>query len=364
MAIRLFGRLFVPVFFLAACVTCPADPSPPLPHTVTLQLKKLQLSKVLADLNDQTGILVKDEREDGDPTLSLDLRDASFWKAVDTIAQSVEARVLIQPRDRKIVLVKRSRDDQTKVSYSGPFRIALRRISVSRDLESGSHQASGVVEVAWEPSLQPFYLETRPQDLLIKDDRGEPITGAGQGSSLAPVDGRIALLFDIQLPAPQRSVSRLGLIEGRFKAIVPSRMLAFRFASLDQLEKSSADAPIRQQKEEEITCRISKLTLEKDRWTIQVALDTPPGASQLDTYQSWLVNNEMVLVSKDGTRRMTSSSEVAESVNDRRALVSYNFTDRDGRLRGKPEDWTLIYTGPAGVVVMPIPFRFTEIPLP
>ncbi len=353
---RFLGLVFFTSFLLSPGWT--AEPSPPQPHLVTLR-GQMSLSKAIEALR----IPVMNQLGD-DPKLFLNLNAVPFWQALDTMASAAQARVAIQPREGKIALVKRSAEDHTRISTSGPFRIALKGISVSRDLESGSHQAKGQVEVVWEPSLQPFYLETRPHDLVVKDNQGNPLPDMGLGSSLAPVDGRIALLFEVPLPAPPRAVSRLSIVEGRLSSIVPTRMLRFRFGSLDQIEQAPADAAVRQQKEDGITCRISKVVLEKERWTIQVVLDTPPGANKLDTYQSWLVNNELVLMSKDGTRRLTSTSDVVESVNQRRAVVSYNFTDRDGKLRGKPGDWNVGYTTPAAVVVMPIPFRFTDIALP
>lgn len=356
--------LLLSIFFLAVSLTWPAEPSPPPPRTVSLHLNQVPLGKALAELTNQSGIQVKDERGDSDLKLSLELQDVPFWKALEEIARASHAQVVIGPRESKIALVKRSKEDSTRITHSGPFRIALKRISVSRDLENGNHQASGLVEVAWEPALQPFYLETRPHDLVVKDNQGKAIPGSAQGSSMAPVDGRIALLFDVPLPAPPRSVPSIGVVEGHFRAIVPTRMLSFHFASLDQIEKAPPDAAVRSQSEERINCRVSKVTLDKERWTIQLVLDTPPGASKLDTYQSWLVNNELVLVSKDGTRRLSSSSDVVESVSDRRAIISYNFTDRDGRLRGQPGEWTVRYTAPAGVAIVPIPFRFSDISLP
>ena len=45
-------------------------------------------------------------------------------------------------------------------------------------------------------------------------------------------------------------------------------------------------------------------------------------------------------------------------------VTANNFRDKDRQARGKPGDWTLHYTTPASVVVMPIPFRFNGVPLP
>jgi hypothetical protein len=106
------------------------------------------------------------------------------------------------------------------------------------------------------------------------------------------------------------------------------------------------------------------VVLDRDRWTVTVALDYPPGGKELDSYQSWVVNNEMVLESKDGKRRLARSNYVVESASPRRAVVSYHFRDTDKGRRGRPEDWKLLYRAPASVIELPITFRFKDVPLP
>ncbi len=363
MALRVSGFVLSAVF-LVPTIGLTVEPSLPQLTKFNLHADQLPLAKILDNLKDKTGIRVENQPGEGERKLSLDLKGTTFWQAVDALASAAQARVSILPTQKRIVLVKRPAQGKLFVSHSGPFRVALKRISVSRDLESGSHKATGFFEVAWEPALQPLYLETVPQNLVVKDDKGTPLPRLDLGSSLAPVDGRIALLFEVPLPAPARATPNLGSMEGQLSAITPIRMLPFRFASLDQLAKAPVNAAMRQQTQDGITCRISKVTLANEFWNVQVTVDTPPGASRLESYQSWLSNNELVLVSPDGKRQLTRSSEAPGQTTGQRVVWNYTFTDREGQPRGKPEDWKVQYTSPAGVVVLPIPFRFTEVPLP
>jgi len=360
MALRILPLVLVAFLLVLSCGWA-ADLAPPQPHTVTLSGDSIPLSKALEELKMQTGIAVEDQVGAGDKTLKLDLKNITFWQAVDTIGTAAQARVSISSGERRIALVKRSGQGKPAVSHSSLFRIALKRVSLSLDLESGSHSAVGFIEVAWEPQLQPFYLETRPQKLVVKDNKNNLLPWSGSGHSLAPVDGRTGLLFEVPLPAPARTVPKLSVIEGQFSVIAPTRMLQFRFPSLDKLQAAAPNAALRQQQQDGITCRVGKVTLIGDRWTIQMIFDAPPG-HKLESYQSWVANNELVLVSKDGKSQLTPSSlsDVVESV--RQGTVTYHFTDQ--KLRGKPEDWSVSCSTPAGVVEMPIPFRFTDIPLP
>src|SRR5437764_799176 len=55
--------------------------------------------------------------------------------------------------------------------YDGHFRTALKRITSFIDPETGETTYSATLEVAWEPTLQPFFLESQPQDLAVIDDQ-------------------------------------------------------------------------------------------------------------------------------------------------------------------------------------------------
>ncbi len=85
---------------------------------------------------------------------------------------------------------------------------------------------------------------------------------------------------------------------------------------------------------------------------------------QLDSNQSWVVNNEMVLESTDGKKRFASSQYVVETATPRQAVLSYHFRDKGELIRGKASDWKLRYRTPANLIDIPIKFAFKDIPLP
>jgi hypothetical protein len=333
------------------------------PRRITLQ-GQMSLNKALQELCAQTGqgtATITAPADRGEEKVTVDWRDLSFWEALETLAKQTKTTVQIGERIR---LVPSEKPTPGLVSLSGPFRIALKRITSSLDLESGSAQTHAFLEVAWEPRLQPFLLETRPQRLVLRDDRNKGLPPIETGSSVAPVDGRLSLLFEVMLPTPPRSTSRLALLEGELHAIGPSKMATFRFGTLEQLDAANPPPGTRVSKDNGLTCSITKLSLNAERWTVQLAVDTPPGGTRLESFQSWVVNNDMVLESTDGKRRLASSSYVVESVTERRAVVSYNFLPRPGNGLGKPGNWKVTYTSPVAVVTMPLTFRFKDVLLP
>src|SRR5262245_12442098 len=78
------------------------------PKHVTLTADKIHLREALKRLKEQTGIEVEDRRraEDAvDPVLKLDVKNATFWQALDAIAKEADARVGLYVRNGSIALV-------------------------------------------------------------------------------------------------------------------------------------------------------------------------------------------------------------------------------------------------------------------
>jgi hypothetical protein len=342
----------------------------PEPKLFTKQSSKVMLRQALADLAKQTGIAVETAPGLPDPSFPLNLKQATFWQSLDTIAASAGTRVHLYPHSGRIVLDKRGPAYRLPpISYDGRFRLAVKSATGTRDLEmranDPAHGAYSLsIEVTWDPELQPLYLETRPHAVRLVDDKNNTRSIPDDGSSLAPVDGRIALLLDLRIPALPRNVATLRKLEGELSMIGPSKMLNFSFDTLDKLAKLNADDPERRLTKEDVTCHIRKVTLDPRRWSIQVAVDYPPGMKQLDSNQSWVVNNEIVLESADGEKRIASREYVLESSTPRRAVLSYHFRDTDSMTRGKPSEWKVIYRTPANLIEMPIKFAFKDIDLP
>lgn len=344
--------------------------SSPQPKLVTLQSDKIPCREALAEIARQTGVRVEDLRGESDSPIRLDVKRVPFWQAVDDIAAAAGARVTVFPTSGRIALDKRGPNYRLPpICYDGRFRLRLKKVSANRDLETDDSSprrgsTNLALEIAWDPDLYPLYLETRPRGLRLVDDKNNGLTIPDEGRSLAPVDGLLALGIDLTLPALPRSVARIRSLEGQLSMISPSKMLGFHFDGLDRLAQANANDPERLRTQENVACRVLKVTLQRERWTIQVALDYPPGLKQLDSNQSWVVNNEMTLESADGKKRFPATNYVVTSVSAGHAMLSYHFRDKNSLKRGKASDWKLIYRAPADLIEVPLKFSFKDIPLP
>ena len=373
------GIIFLTVFArLCLSLSAPPDSSRqqknsasgmPERKTITLQAERISIRQSLAEIIKQTGIRVEDARGVPDGAIHLDWKQTPFWQALDALAAAAKARVNIYPTSGRIVLDKRGADySLPPISYDSRFRLCVKKVTTSRDLEISDKMGNGgatslAVEIAWDPELLPLYLETRPRGLRLVDDANNVRTLPNEGSSLAPVDGLIASTLDLALPAMPRRAKAIRSLEGELSMIGPSKMLTFTFETLNRLAKSKENDPERQLMQEDVTCRILEIKLLAKRWTVRVALEYPRGMKQLDTNQSWVVNNEMMLESPDGKKRLPSTNYALESATAQRAVLSYHFRDRGASVRGKTGNWRVRYRTPANLIEAPIKFAFKDIPL-
>jgi len=362
--VTLRAALLFPFGFLVSLLLCSAQPNAapeakqPTPKLATIQRTHVPLADALKSLTEQTGETVADGMGDPDPTADLDLRQATFWDTLDAVADKVGGRVDLHSRDGLAVTPRPAGWRPPRVSRTGLFRTELSALTSKLDLETDSRTCTASVEVAWQPHLLPILLETRPRNLHVIDDAGRTLSVGAVGSTLAPVDGRNSLAFDVTLPAVDRAVKRLALLEGEFYAVAPTKMLTFSFGPLD----AGPGDPRLQAILEDVKCRICKVVAEDDHWSIQIALDYPDGNVKFDSYQSWVVNNEIYLEDKNGDR-FPSSNYLLEESDPAHALLTYHFRDKERMKRGLG-DWKVVYRTPALVVKVPVPFSFKDVPLP
>ena len=334
----------------------------PTPQLAAIESDRISLTKVLTELASQTSESVEDQRGEAVPDFALDLQKVPFWQALDAIADKTDSRVDLHARDGRVALVKRPAGwKPPPISHSGLFRTALTTLTAKIDLETDARTYTASIEVAWEPHLLPILLETRPQSVVVRDDANHLVPAGSAGSSLAPVDGRISLPIEVTLPPLSRSVRTLSLLEGQLYVVAPTKMLTFTFDSLDQLAKAPAGDPRLSATQEKVVCQVSRVVAADDHWSVEITLDYPEGNVKLDSYQSWVVNNEMVL--EHGADRLPSSSYLLEESTPRHAVLTYNFSDRE-KMKNGLRDWKLVYRTPALVIKVPLTFSFKNVPLP
>jgi hypothetical protein len=332
------------------------------PSRVTLRGTTITLSEALARIEKQTGMHVFDRRgANNNPVLNLELSNVTFWQALDQVAARANVRLSFFEADGQLALVK-GPPSKAPVCYSGLFRLSLRRLVAVRDLDTDKNTYTASLEIAWEPRFRPLLLDGKPQSLIVEDDKGARLPSEPTGSVLTAVEQPLATVVDVHFPSPPSSAVKIGVLKGELSAIGPTKMLTFTFENLQELAK----AP-KQQVQGGIQVDVTKVTLDPERWTVQVTLRYPAGGAHFESYQSWVVNNEMNLVNATtGLQLPNNSNYNTETLSDTRAVVNYHFVDDRTRklIRGtKPDLWKVQYRTPAAIVQVPIPFEFKDVPL-
>jgi hypothetical protein len=333
------------------------------PRPVTLQGSELSLDKALTELAKQSGNKVEDRRRTkNEHLLMLDLKDVTFWQALDAIAKEANAQLSLYQRDGVIALVD-GPHRPLPVSYHGPFRVALQRKVLVEDLVADSHNLIVTLEVAWEPRFRPYLLETIPHSVMAQDDAKRDLA-ADDGGGKAAVEGKLAATIDLRFRAPPRSAARLEVLRGEFSITGAGEMLTFMFGSLAQLEK---DASARQLRQKGVVVKLAKPALADDLWTVEAQLEYPPHGPKFESFQSWIGYNEMSLRKTEGNQRFPNNGGYSvESSTANRAVIRYHFVDKraDKLVRGSPSDWQVVYKTPGLLLEVPVPFSFKDVALP
>jgi hypothetical protein len=360
--------LFAGLGSLSPAADGKAQPKPAAkeaPHTLTLSGDDLLLGKVLAEVEKATGIPLEDRRQEKtDLHLKLDLQKATFWPAADAIARAADCRLSLFENDGKVALRDGPfREVAGGVCYDGLFRIAAKEIVGTRNLETDAHFYRLTLEVAWEPGFRPFFIESKPMGLEIRDEKNRELGVPQESGGRVPVEGRTAT-FEIKFEPPPRSVNSIALLKGKMAVLAPRKWLTFTF---DPIAKLKADPKAREQTQDGVTAKIGNMAFDEDIWTIDVGLQYPTDGPKFESFESWLVYNEMSLKKDDSDKTYPCNAGFETgNATANRATVSYHFADEPKRkfVRGKPDDWRVIYLTPGPIVEIPVSFEFKDLVLP
>ena len=322
----------------------------------------IALASALERLESQTGVHVDDRRQKTEelPPLRLRLHKATFWQCLDAIAREADLKVSLYQPESRIALID-GPFVAVPVSYHGIFRISVDSLMTVHQLTQNQRLCILGLEVAWEPRFRPLFLQSKPDVLEVRDNQGTSLDMVGQGTGRLPIGGPCAMRWQIQLRSPRRTATKLSSIEGKLQIIGPGRMLTFTFDQLDMKEPSKRP----DQAQNGVTAKLRDFSVEADVWSANIILDYPAETPDFESFESWLVNNEIYLESKTGQPKVTANGgyEIDEQ-SGHHAVLTYRFVEDPTTTLGKRADWKLVYKTPGALVKLPIPFAFKDVPLP
>ncbi len=349
---------------LLGAATAGDDPQPvasqPLaPRPATFSKPALPLPAAITELSAGTGNAITDPRRERTvPTVILPAGPVTFWPALDAIGRSSGVGFSPYAVTGSVALTD-APYRPVPTAYAGLFRVAVRRLAVSRDEETRAHQCQLALDVAWEPRFQPFFVELKRLALTYAPDAKGRSPGAdlpGQGP--VHVAGRGGIELDVIAAAPDRTSPRIATAEGTLWAVGPSKMLTFTFDRLALGMK-----PV-QASREGVTVRVASLRRQSDALLAKIEIENPKGGYGFESHQSWLENNLIVLRRGAGGPALMPSGS-SETIRGHRAEVLYEFTaNKDTPLPAALDGWTLRYETPGRIVELTARFSLKDLALP
>ena len=335
---------------------------------VTLQAKGMRLTEAIRAIQSQTGNIINDLREANgeeatNPALDLDIKDRPFWEALDLVNEKAGVKITPYTGDGTLGLITGGMMEpvpnmparaKPMVVYSGPFRIELKQLGISRDFTVATPTASAQFEVLWEPRLRPMLLGIKNEDLTITDDQGRAVAPQVQGESgETPLRaGNCVAEVNLALASPERSATKLASFRVKGSITVPSGMKLFRFPTL------SAQNVV--QTQGDITVTLQNTEVDEQVWKVGLIVASPGDGPEYASYRQGLFNNRVWLQKADGSRFEQNGGYNNTGSDNGRIGFEYLFVDAPG----KPADHSLVYETPSKIVPIPLEFEFKDVPLP
>jgi len=316
----------------------------------------MTVNEALQSLAQQTGNRVILSLENKTP-LQLDFSKTTYFKALDQILDAGQLE-LAQVRSPDGSVIARARPQEQRArsataSYSSLFRIEPVRITAVRDLRNPAITATQLVlDISWEPRLQPIYLALPLSSIKARSDDGEILRADDpEGVRTANMEGNLS---STSLHIPLQSISRkatlLQTFHGKLDAVIPGHTGQFSFDILSQENQRLTQGGV------EVIMRSARLT--GNDCQVDFSVFYRDAANAFESHRGWIRNNPAWLVDQEGNRQQPEQ-RLTTAQGDRKLDFRFHFPAT------KPlQSYRFVYQTPVLLVRQSIPFELREIRLP
>jgi hypothetical protein len=334
--------------------------------TVLVSLSgEMPVSKAIAELAKQSGNSLVDYREKfnqeaRDPMIKVDLKDAPFWQAFDTVLDAAGLSVY-EFDEEKGALAYVARGDGAmprvgKASYSGLFRLEPSRIEAVRDLKNPENRSLKLfVDASWEPRVHPIVIEQPLDELSASDEAGKAVLIDGsEGKLEVPIEtNKSAIELEIPLQAPDRSVKQIASLKGKLEAVCLGRVETFEFADIDKLKSAELERG-------GATVTVDSFRKNGDIYEVNMRVTFDKASNALESHRGWILNNECYLLDPK-KNRIDNVGDEATLIDDNAVGLSYKF---DLGENVSPKGHSFVYRTAAAIIRVPVEFELKGIDLP
>ncbi len=332
--------------------------------TITLHAAGKPLSEVVAEIARQSGNNIEDMRrqmgqEATDPKISVEFDKTRFWEALDKVLDQANLTVYhFHPKSDSLGIIARGPKDlprSGRACYAGPLRIDATRLADDRDLRAAGDASSLklTLEIAWEPRVRPIILQQSLGEIHASDERGQPIQIEGaEGQLERPIDpAGTATELIIPMSGPPRSTERIASLKGKLRTTLPGKIESFEFTDLKNgkpisLRKAGA------------TVTLDQVRKNNDAWEVRMRVRFDRAGSSLESFRTWIFNNEAYLVGADNKPIQHSGFQTIRQTEDE-VGVAYLFDLPNGT-----DGLKFVYRTPAILNSVPLDYELKNLRLP
>ncbi|MCH2114646.1 MAG: hypothetical protein MK171_07030 [Pirellulales bacterium] len=330
---------------------------------LTVSTSGMALDDLLKEVHRQTGNRLTDYRERFGQeatrlSVAIDLHDESFWSGMDKILDQASLGLYPYSGEESLAVINRPQGANSRAeraSYAGPFRIEAVNIVTQRNLRLPDQQgARAELEIAWEPRLRPIAISQSAESLVIIANDGSPVRLADDRKifSVEVQPGSHATELRIPFVLPQRSVSTLASLEGQMSALVPGRVVEFRFEDLAENKRV-------EQQHGGVKVGLTAVRKNQQFWEVHMRLTVEGEEPALESHRGWVFQNLSYLLNDQG--EMIDHAGFETTMQTKREIgLAYLFDLPDEKI----DRYTWVYRTPAAILRMSVKFKLKDIRLP
>ena len=284
----------------------------------------------------------------------LEIENATFWEAMKAFEAKTKLRANTFGGDAgELLLAPVANAVTVPTDSSGVFQASILQISSRRNLENPELDYCGLrIRVRWEPRLAPITLAIPASSVSVIDEFGDKVTLPNPEANFsAAVQPEIPEVeFSIPIGLVDRQVEKISKLEATLKAVMPGRTESFEFRKIGRLK------PGYKQSKAGVSVTLNGIEKNEELFGVLVKYTFDQTGDALESHMSWIFENPLKLIDKDGKEHEPLAKESAGR-NENTVGIRYYFGD-------DPSAMTLKCETPAAIVPTEVKILLKDIPLP
>ncbi len=328
---------------------------------------KMTLDELRAEIEKQTGNKITDYRQRfnqnaSNPKLTLDIKNAPFWPAIDAILDQTGLTVYDFSGKDGLALTERSENETPRAkraTYAGPLRMEVTRLVCERKPNVDPSATLHIhLAIAWEPRLAPILFIQPVKTIQAVDDQGRQLHFDVSDPQIeVSVEGGTGVELMFPFTAPPRDATAITSIKGTLTALLAGKLEPFEFDKLaDAAKPGFKPLEIKKDTAHVILDQVRK---NNEIWEVLVRVRFDDAEKSLEPHLGWISQNEAYIVGPD-KNPIEKAGFFVNSRTDKEIGLGYQFELPETGLDG----CTFVYKSASSIHSVLVPYELKNLTLP